>query len=211
MDPYRNHYPWYQTPYNPHVYVPPQYNDPYRQKPPGWHFSDRTQSQPQHPHLNPTLAAGTTNIRYDLRKATRDGILLSTYQQISSQPAFAQPTYDVRIISKAFPWSVDIRAPTGSVVTCSAIFEGLYAMLQEPIVDSEWGIVVHDKSKKETVEKAAKARSEKDRDACLKRIDWLGETTAFKGLERDEEFEKKRLLPGTQPCKETWMIKFGRP
>ena len=169
--------------------------------------------QPKHPHLNPALAADTTNIRYDLRRAPRDGLLLSTYQQIALQPALAHPTYDVRIISKAFPWAVDIRAPAGSVVTCSAIFEGVYAMLQEPIVDSEWGIVVIEKSKKETIEKAAKARHEKKKDKHmgLKRIDWLGETTAFKGLERDEEFEKKRLLPGSQGCKETWVIKFGKP
>lgn len=170
---------------------------------------DRTQSQ--RPHLNPALAADTTNIRYDLRKAARDGILLSTYQEIALQPAFAQPTHNVCIISKAFPWTVDIRAPAGSVVTCSAIFEGLYTMLQEPIVDSEWGIVVHDKSRKETIEQAAKARSKKGKDTHLKRIDWLGETTAFKGLERNEEFEKKRLLPGAQACKETWVIKFGKP
>ena len=80
-------------------------------------------------------------------------------------------------------------------------------------MDSEWGIVVIEKSKKETIEKAAKARHEKKKDKHmgLKRIDWLGETTAFKGLERDEEFEKKRLLPGSQGCKETWVIKFGKP
>lgn len=230
MDPYANYYPRYQTPYNPHVYLPPQYNDPYHQKPSGWHlckfpshlhsFSfhtrwgtvDRAPSQP--PHLNPALAADTTNIRYDLRKPARDGIMLSTYQQIGLQPVFAEPTYEVRIISKAFPWTCDVRAPTGSMVTCSAIFEGLYAMLQEPIVDSEWGIVVHDKAKKETIEKAAKARCEKDKkgkDAPLKRIDWLGEASAFRGLERDEEFEKKRLLPGSKACKETWVIKFGKP
>ena len=230
MDPYGNRYPWYQTQYNPHVYLPPQYNDPYyQQKPSGWHFCmsrvsshsprlfthtdlvDRAQTK--HPHLNPALAAETTNIRYDVRKAPRDGILLSTYQQVGLQPALAHPTQDVRIISKAFPWTVDIRAPTGSAVTCSAIFEGLYAMLQEPIADSEWGIVVIEKTKKETIEKAAKARGEKDKgkEVRFKRIDWLGEMTAFKGLEKDEEFEKKRLLPGTQGCKETWVIKFGKP
>ncbi|KAF8134285.1 hypothetical protein EV363DRAFT_1582409 [Boletus edulis] len=173
MDPY-NH-PWYQPPYNPHVYLPPQYNDPYHQRASGWH-----------PYRSPA----------------RDR---TPY------------TLTIRIISKAFPWSADIRAPAGSVVTCSAIFEGLYKMLQEPIADSEWGIVVTEKTKKETIEKAAKARQERDRDRDrdrdnrLKRIDWLGETTAFKGLERDEEFEKKRLLPGMQACKETWVIKFGKP
>ncbi|KAI9571776.1 hypothetical protein HD554DRAFT_2016645 [Boletus coccyginus] len=211
MDPYANHFPWYQTPYNPHVYIPSWYNDPCYQKPSGWPFYTADRTQPKYPHLNPALAADTTIIRFDIRKAPRDGILLSTYQQIARQPALAHPTHDIHIISKAFPWSVDIRPPAGSVVTCSAIFEALYAMLQEPIVDSEWGIVVNDKSKKETIEKAAKARQDKDKDARLKRIDWLGETTAFKGLERDEEFEKKRSLPGTQARKETWVIKFGKP
>jgi len=141
-------------------------------------------------------------------------MLLSTYQQVALQPAFAQPTYDVRIISKAFPWTVDVRAPNGLVVTCGVILEGLHAMLQEPIADSEWGIVVHDKPKKETIEKAAKARHGKEKekkDMRLKRIDWLGETTAFRGLERDEEFVKKRLLPGMETCKETWVVKFGKP
>ena len=230
MDPYANRYPWYQTPYNPHVYLPQ--NDPYQTKPSGWHVcrffphipihfpfspipmhTDTVDRPQKHPHLNPALAAETTHIRYDLRRAPQAGILLSTYQQIALQPALAQPTSDVRIISKAFPWAVDIRAPAGSVVTCSAIFEGLYTMLQEPIADSEWGIVVIEKTKKEAIEKAAKARHErkKDKDMRLRRIDWLGETTAFKGLERDEEFEKKRLLPGTQGYKETWVIKFGKP
>ncbi|KAF9236346.1 hypothetical protein BU15DRAFT_77061 [Melanogaster broomeanus] len=209
--PYGNQYPpnWYQAPYNPHVYLPPQYGDPQRQ-PPGWNFFNRTQTK--YPNLNPALAADTTLVRYDLRKSPRDGILLTTYQQIGHAPAIAQPpTYELRVISKAFPWTVDIRPHAGSVVPCSAVFEALYSMLQEPIADSEWGIVLHDKSKKEAIEKAAKARQEKDKDKRLKRIDWLGDTTAFRGLERDEEFEKKRLLPGAHGCPETWVVKFGKP
>ena len=85
-------------------------------------------------------------------------------------------------------------------------------MLQEPNADSEWGIVVIKKTK-EAIEKVAKARHnrKKHKDMCLRRIDWPDETTAFKGLEQDEEFEKKRLLPGTQGYKETWVIKFGQP
>ncbi|KAH7889080.1 hypothetical protein F5I97DRAFT_786536 [Phlebopus sp. FC_14] len=213
MDPYGNRYPWYQTPYNPHVYLP-QYNDPYHHhhQPTGWQATfDRTRSAFKYPNLNPALAVDTTQIRYDVRKSPRDGILLSTHQQIDFAPALAQPAYELRIISKAFPWTIDVRAPAGSVVTCGAVFEALYSMLQEPIADSEWGIAIHDKSRKETIEKAAKARQDKDKDKKLRRIDWLGETTAFKGLEKDEDFERKRLLPGTQACPETWVVKFGKP
>ncbi|KAF9227026.1 hypothetical protein BS17DRAFT_793633 [Gyrodon lividus] len=211
MDPYGNRYPpnWYQTPYNPHVYLPPQYGDAYRQ-PSGWNFFDRTQSK--YPDLHPALAADTTHVRYDVLKSPRDGILLTTYQQIGHAPALKHPTHELRIISKAFPWSIDIRAPAGSMVTCTMVFEAIYSMLQEPIADSEWGIVVHEKSKKEAIEKAAKVRHEKEKDhKRFKRIDWLGDMTAFKGLEKDEDFEKKRLLPGAHACAETWVVKFGKP
>ena len=85
-------------------------------------------------------------------------------------------------------------------------------MLQEPLADSEWGIVcTSDKSRCETIEKAAKARMEKDNVKKLKRIDWLGDTTAFRGLDKDDEFAKKRLLPEQSPCPETWVVKFGKP
>jgi len=85
-------------------------------------------------------------------------------------------------------------------------------MLQEPIADSEWGIVCSlDNARRGTIEKAAKARMEKDKVKKLKRIDWLGDKTAFRGLEKDDEFAKNRLLPEATACPETWVVKFGKP
>jgi hypothetical protein len=80
--------------------------------------------------------------------------------------------------------------------------------LQEPLADSEWGIAVVDKERREAILKAAKKREEKDHDIRLKRIDWLGDTTLFRGLEQDGEFEKMRLLPRAQSCPETWVIRL---
>jgi hypothetical protein len=172
---------------------------------------ERSRPAPKWPTLHPALAVDTTHIRYDVRKPPRDAIMLSTWQQISHVPALTVPTYEICIISKAFPWSIKIPAPAGSVVTCGAIFDALYNMLQDHIDDSEWGIVIHEKSRKEAIEKAAKTRQEKDKDKRLKRVDWLGDTPMFKGLEKDDEFEKKRLLPGGAGVAETWVVKFGKP
>lgn len=213
MNPYPNRWPtdWYQGQYNPHVYVPPYYNQPYQQA--GWHgFNfDRSAPKSKWPNLNPILASDMTQVRYDIRKPAREGIMLSTWQQISHVPAFVAPTYEVLIISKAFPWSILIHVPAGSVVTCGAIFEGLHELLQKPIEDSEWAIVALEKTRREAIEKAAKSRQDKDQDKRLKRIDWLGDTPMFKGLERDEEFEKKRHLPGSATVAETWVVRFGKP
>lgn len=207
MDPFANRAwapnQWYQPQYDPRVYIPPYYGASY-----GWPgFNDRARA-PKYPNLNPALAADTTQVRYDVRKAPSDGILFSTAAQLGPSPALLSTTPSIRIISHSFPWALDIRAP----VTCLAVFEGLHKMLQEPIADSEWGIVCSlDKARRETIEKAAKARTEKDKVKKLKRIDWLGDKTAFRGLEKDDEFAKNRLLPEATACPETWVVKFGKP
>ncbi|KAG1860729.1 hypothetical protein DFJ58DRAFT_778675, partial [Suillus subalutaceus] len=71
-------------------------------------------------------------------------------------------------------------------------------------------IVAVDKTRKEAIEKAAKSRQEKDKINRLKRIDWLGDTSMFEGLEKDKEFEKKRHLPGSESVAETWVVRFGK-
>ena len=77
-------------------------------------------------------------------------------------------------------------------------------------MDSEWGLIVGDAKQQKTIEKAAKKRVNGTAgDKQLKRIDYLGDTTIFRGLYRDEEFERLRLLPGEKKCPETWVVKFG--
>jgi hypothetical protein len=44
----------------------------------------------------------------------------------------------------------------------------------------------------------------------LKRVDWLGSHSLFKGLEKDEMFARGRMCPGTLEVSETWVVKFGR-
>ncbi|KAG2139245.1 hypothetical protein DEU56DRAFT_324348 [Suillus clintonianus] len=43
------------------------------------------------------------------------------------------------------------------------------------------------------------------------RVDWLGPRVAFAGLEKDEEFARRRLIPGASEPPETWVVSFRDP
>jgi hypothetical protein len=144
-------------------------------------------------------------VRFDIKKPPRTEILASTYYTQPNTPATASGATHMRLISKAFPWSIDI--PLRTPVTCEAVWEALYKALQEEIMDSEWGFIVGDAKQQKAIEKAAKKRLNGDK--RLKRIDYLGDLTIFRGLYRDEEFERLRLLSGEKRCAETWVVKFG--
>lgn len=162
-----------------------------------------------YPNLNPILAADTTVLRYDVRNKPKDTILASTYYANCYTPCLGAPTSHIRLISKAFPWTIDVKSTNGTI-TCEHIWDAIYCGLQEPLADSEWGgIVVLDKDRRESTLKAAKKREGKDKDIRLKRIDWLGDTTLFRGLEQDGDFEKTRLLPSAQGCPETWVVQLS--
>jgi len=161
-----------------------------------------------YPNLNPILAADTTLVRFDVQKKPHSEILSSTYYSNRQAPATATPVTHMRLFSKAFPWSIDIM--NTPVINCEQVWDAVYAALQEPLADSEWGLIVDDEECRKRLEKAARKRAEIDEEGkALKRIDWLGEKTLFKGLEKDEEFTRARLLPGLKACSETWVVKFG--
>jgi hypothetical protein len=173
------------------------------------HLSISEYRSTKYPNLNPIIAADTTLVRFDVCKKPRSEILASTYYSNRQALATANSATHIRLFSKAFPWTIEIKSP--SPITCEGIWDAVYLALQEPIVDSEWGLIFADKDRRKIVEAAAKRREDRDTDKRLKRIDWLGEETLFKGLEQDEEFHKARLFPGTTVCTETYIIKFGKP
>lgn len=162
----------------------------------------------KYPNLNPILAADTTLLRYDVRNKPKDTILSTTYYSNCHTPCLGTPASHIRLISQAFPWTIEVKSTQGSV-TCELIWDAIHFGLQEPLADSEWGIAVMDRDRRETILNAARKREDKDKDSRLKRIDWLGDTTLFRGLEQDGEFDKLRLLPRGQGCPETWVVKLS--
>ncbi|KAJ7045879.1 hypothetical protein C8F04DRAFT_1066497 [Mycena alexandri] len=202
--------PYYPQPNAPGFGAPPQAGFPGFWQPPGWAPPNANAGfhSSKYPTLNPILASDSTPVRYDVRRKARNEIAQPTYMANRLLFATASSAAHVRLISKAFPWSIDIMSH--SPVTCEAVWDALYAALQQYIEDSEWGMVVNmDKKLRDSIEKAAKKRNEWDPDKKLKRVDWLGANTIFKGLDKMEEYTDQRLLPDAEPCFETWVVKLG--
>lgn len=71
--------------------------------------------------------------------------------------------------------------------------------------------MVGDKERAKKIERFGKKRqeAEKDTNKKLKRIDWLGDMCIFRGLEKDEEFAKRRTAYADEPCPETLVVKMS--
>ncbi|KAM6501870.1 hypothetical protein JOM56_001847 [Amanita muscaria] len=203
---YYNKYPVYGG----QVYTPPPaYSSTYPPIPGGIPLT----ASSKWPKLNSLLGAGgETLVRFDVRKRPREAILMNAYHLYGLQPAIisGSPVTYLRFYSKSIPWCIDIKT-NGHPVMCRDVWNAIYEALQQEIDDSEWGMVVRDEKLRETVENAAKTRRRGDKKESneIKRIDFLGEETIFKGLEKDDDLAKVRLLPGTQGCEETWIAVFS--
>ncbi|EIN11754.1 hypothetical protein PUNSTDRAFT_31594, partial [Punctularia strigosozonata HHB-11173 SS5] len=166
----------------------------------------------RYPELAPILAGDLKPPAFDVRTKPRDSIPSDIFRahRYMYAVARAQPPRHMRLISPEFPWSVDIKVQGGGqVITVEAVWEALYKALQEPLADSEWGMIVLDENNLERMEFAARKRRDKEGSNAprYKRVDWLGDGVLFKGLVRDEGFERRRLLPGSEKCAETWVVK----
>jgi len=171
----------------------------------------RVDTQPQsakYPGLNPVLADDTTLLRYDTKVKPPSTIQGPIYLTHRHEPALRKETKHMRIISKSFPWQIDIITPIN--VTVEDVWMSVYTALQQPIVDSEWGFIIKEKDARATVEKFMKKRLDADKTAekVARRIDYLGDCTLFRGLEKDDEFAQARLVPFSKKCDETWVIKL---
>ncbi|KAJ6498929.1 hypothetical protein C8R45DRAFT_98187 [Mycena sanguinolenta] len=173
----------------------------------GWAPPNPNGFSTKYPNLHPILASDTTQVRYDVRSKARNDIPQATYAPTRGLFATASSASHIRLISQSFPWSIDIMS--NSPVTVEAIWDAIHAALQQPLADSEWGFLVGDKKLREAIKKTAKKRAESDGDPKLKRIDYLGSNTIFKGLDRIDDFADTRLLPGTESFNETWVVKLG--
>ncbi|TFK67373.1 hypothetical protein BDN72DRAFT_871310 [Pluteus cervinus] len=245
-----NNSPWWQPPqpqpantgyYNPqHVYVPPQQYNAYWESILAWKPQlnsgpiKAAYRSPKYPSLNPILASDTTLLQLDIRKDPRTEVNSSVYFHNRHSPAVASSSPQIRLISKSFPWTIDIMSPVP--ITCEMVWDALYNGLQHNIVDSEWGLIVStDKKHKDMVLKYAKRREGfgggtgnigvtpgngnatgnggtnggAEGPKVYKRIDYLGDGTMFRGLEKDEEYESLRGMPDLKPVVETWVVKMS--
>jgi len=70
-------------------------------------------------------------------------------------------------------------------------------------------IVMVDKERARKVERAAKKRQDSGGAKKLKRLDWLGDAFVFRGLEKDDEFSKRRMAYADEEISETVVVKMA--
>jgi hypothetical protein len=172
------------------------------------------------PKLSAILAADTTLARFKVsgQKPSQE-IFASTFYLYRNVPANATPTHHMRIFSKHFPWSIEIK--TQHDIPCEIVWNAIWSSLQQPIEDSEWGLLCTSgqagQTRMKEILKANKKRLELNTyaDKRILRCDYLCEDAWFLGLEKDDEYQSARLLPLSdhvkQPMPEdTWLVKMGR-
>lgn len=112
----------------------------------------------------------------------------------------------VRLVSRSFPWMIQIVARDKSVgVTCGEILDGISGYLYGDVAKREYGNV--SKSLKRQIWMAYQQNRSTDPNVpggrlgeALKRLDWLGNDTRFGGLVVNDEFIKEicgDVLPAT--------------
>ncbi|KIK34045.1 hypothetical protein CY34DRAFT_813180 [Suillus luteus UH-Slu-Lm8-n1] len=203
--------------------------------------SNVNETNEAYPH--PLISALSMTLAYDLR-------LPPTSLRFPSSSPYAGCGYEllfvplsperprqIRLISPDFPWAFDI-GPDPSAgeegVTCLDVLATLYAGLQRPLTDTEWGTargdrrasLIRARDRRQTGLQGSSepasppARSVPGANASnnrlvqqeplLLRVDWLGSRVALVGLIKDEAFARSRLIPGGGQPPETWVVKFKR-
>lgn len=151
-----------------------------------------------------SLLATETNAIFDARLAPST-ILPSSEV---AEPATSNSTRHLRIISRDFPWTLEVSNRKQSVLSCADVFSAIYVGLSVPLTSSEWTLA--DDTKKSSIIRANRNRRGGSVSlGRLRRIDWLGSKVYFKGLTKDDGLGRERLLPEDELWPDTWVIKFG--
>jgi hypothetical protein len=175
----------------------------------------------QYPHA--AYAQPTRQVDWDIRFPPNFATVLSNFTTRTrlaphegQAPAVLPHTDKIKLISRAFPWEFDIAASVsvrdgGVGVTVEDVLAGLYEGLHKHLTSPEFWIV-EDESRdrvaqayKYNISTRELKRSDKD---GVRRIDWLSDLVAFRGLTRDDEFVKKRVFDKSA-YGDTWVVVFG--
>ncbi|KAH7889102.1 hypothetical protein F5I97DRAFT_1775033, partial [Phlebopus sp. FC_14] len=186
---------------------------------------------------HPFLAPPSLPLIYDLRLPPSTLTFPPTspfseyeYHQLMA-PMHSGTPRRLRLISEDFPWSFDLDpdidgrlAGDPTIITCLDILLSLYAALQKPLGDVEWGSA--DDRRRASILRARERRLRVAptttiyptnilssaptvaRSNRILRVDWLGSKIAFGGLVKDDEFARRRRLPSSEAAPETWVVKF---
>ncbi|GJJ06434.1 hypothetical protein Clacol_000626 [Clathrus columnatus] len=158
---------------------------------------------------SPMLAIGSGAIRWDVRDSPSN--LRQLYKSTRrgegvTAPALSTKSRYLCLISYDFPWTIAISTTNGQPLTVIDVLEALYESLHKEVRRSEWALAID--VQRYLMMKANKNRRKSTVAMGIRRVDWLGSRCMFKGLEKDDELARKRLMPGDQPS-DVWVVRFG--
>ena len=132
-------------------------------------------------------------------------------------PATFPRVTSLRIMSRSFPWIVDIQAVDPSIgVTCADVIDQLSTFLLGAQQQSDF------ESEPLTKQRLISKTYYENRSAAdgvpggrmgraMCRVDWLGRETMFDGLERDTEFVRHRIsLNSKRDIACMWVLRCGK-
>lgn len=178
----------------------------------------RAPISPRFSTLHAVLAEDTTLVNFDVRVAPKQAIISQAFKRFREDPATVRPTNHLRLISHDFPWTIEIDyrdyAPGSQrrVVTCGDVWHALHTALACELSSSEWAILATSSSsdqieRKRVMERVIAVRPYEE-GKYPRRYDWLGRKVIFRGLAKDDDLSRKVLIPGKEPCAETWVVKL---
>lgn len=136
--------------------------------------------------------------------------------KLSSPASPDDPTLQhVRIISRDFPWHIDVDTQRREGITCQKLLRAVHQSLQASLTGAEWEFA--DDRRKEKIRRAWTRRmmaahmrglDPASVDQRVKRVDWLGSRYLFWGLQNDPEFVEHSWRPGSGHVEHTWVIQF---
>lgn len=174
----------------------------------------------RYPMLHPVLAVDTSRIRIDIRVHPHRGSeRLAAARFWNEKASPGRPSVHMRLISPDIPWTfeLDYRSllaqGTTHYVTCGDVWSAMTTGLSQPITDAEWNLLVcsrrAEKARRRRMIEAIVAQRSEAQGKYARRADWLGRNVVFRGLERNHALAREILLPGRDPCPDTWVMRFG--
>lgn len=172
------------------------------------------------PKLNCILEANVTPIRYYATNKPGREISASYYSRYKDVHAMRTDTSHMRLVGKNFPWTHEISGQVN--ISVEDVWSAVYRLFNQPLNELDWTVICNDGDAGDRKIMAMKKAREKRISlnslsfAGYMRIDYLGEEIYFYGLEKDEEYERRRFYlfdptKRTIPILEdTWIVKMAK-
>ncbi|KII89798.1 hypothetical protein PLICRDRAFT_566537 [Plicaturopsis crispa FD-325 SS-3] len=143
---------------------------------------------------------------YATATATSQETLLARLREPATHPRLSA----IRVISRAFPWTIEIHAQTrlNTALTCQDILDQLHLFFYKFLLRREMHTATPEHQKatwiyhkaNRTPADGLRARVLNNMYTGMRKIEWLGKDTAFRGIEQDDEYVRQQVgvvIPGT--------------